>query len=406
MGDYHFFTLPNGLRFIHSRNEGRVSYAGVIIGAGSRNEDIRHQGLAHFVEHTIFKGTQSRKSWHISNRMESVGGELNAYTSKEETVIYTNSPSGFEERSFDLISDLIGRCTFPAAEIEREREVVIEEINSYLDSPGELVFDEFEDRIYKGSHLGHNILGNPDSVKEIKSTDCREFIDDFYTPGNMVVYCMDNLSHAKTERLAAKYFSYLHFPKKCENRHLPVEIPVFNERLERDGHQAHTIVGTRLFGRNDPRRFALFLLNNYLGGPCMNSRLNQELRERRGYVYAVDSVISLLSDCGSMMIYMGSDSDKVDKCMKLVFHEIEKLAENTMKPGLFEKIKRQYAGQLLVSSDNKESVAMSLGKSILYYDEIHDIESMTQNIQEVTAPQLRETAELIVPEKMSVLTLF
>lgn len=405
MRDYNILTLPNGLRIVHSRMVGNVSYAGVAIDAGSRDERPDRQGLAHFVEHTIFKGTKTRRSWHISNRMESVGGELNAYTSKEETVVYTNAPAGYEERSFDLLSDLIGRCTFPVAELDKEREVVVEEINSYLDSPGESVVDEFEDRIYRGSALGHNILGTPESVKLIKSEDCRGFVDRFYTPENMVVYCMDRLPHEKIEKLAWKYFGYLHFDKMIRNRKAPEVPEPFRERIEREGHQAHTIVGTRLFGRNDNRRFALFLLNNYLGGPCMNSRLNQELRERRGYVYTVDSMVSLLSDCGSLMIYMGSDADKVDKCVKIVFREIEKLAENTMNPKIFERIKRQYAGQLLVGSDNRESLSMSLGKSVLYYGEIHDIEAMTQRIEQVTPEEFRMTAELMLPEKMSVFTL-
>lgn len=405
MSDYNISVLSNGLRMIHSRIDGNVSYAGIAVGAGSRDEPSHAEGLAHFVEHTIFKGTTSRKSWHISNRMESIGGELNAYTSKEETVIFTNAPAGYESRAFELISDIIGRSVFPEKEIDKEREVIVEEINSYLDSPAEAVIDQFEDRIYKGSPLGHNILGSPESVRAIQSSDCRKFLDEFYTPDNMVLYCSDSLSHSKAHILAEKYFSYLHLSKKDSIRAVPHVPKPFREVIEQNGHQAHTIIGTRIFGRNDPNRFAIFLLNNYLGGPCMNSRLNQQLREKRGYVYSVDSMVGLLSDCGSLMIYLGSDPEKVDKCVKIVFEEIEKLAEKTMNPRVFERIKRQYAGQLLVSSDNRENISISLGKNLLYYNQIHDVRTTTRFIEQVTPDDFRSAAELILPEKMSVLTL-
>lgn len=400
---YHIFTLPNGLRCVCWRIEGLVSYIGAAINAGSRDEDDSHYGLAHFVEHTIFKGTLRRRSWQISSRMEAVGGELNAYTSKEETVVYTNAPAGYEERALDLIADIIAGSTFPADEIERERDVVVEEINSYLDSPADSVYDEYEELAYAGSGLAHNILGTPESVRKLSGKDCRGFLDKFYTPSDMVVYCVGPGEPLKMQRLVEKYFGSLHFPGADRNR-LPVPpMEDFDITHDRGNHQANTIVGARLFGRTDPRRFALFLLNNYLGGPCMNSRLNRELREKRGYVYTVDSSVSLMTDTGLIFIYFGSDPSAVEKCRKLIAREIDRLAQSPMSPQAFEKIKTQYCGQLLVTSDHKENRAMALAKSLMYFGEVSDISTMAAHIREVTPEQMREVAELLT--KTSTLTL-
>lgn len=403
--DIQVFTLSNGLRAVCHTSMGRVSYIGVAVNAGSRDEDESRQGLAHFVEHTIFKGTARRKSWHISNRMESVGGELNAYTSKEETLIYTNAPAGYAERSIELLSDIIKSSRFPEAELTREREVVIEEINSYLDSPSDSVYDEFEEKIYAGSGLAHNILGTPESVRRLTSEECRGFLDSYYTPGNMVVYMSDPTDPKRLLHLLEKYFGGMCFPTAERNRIAPPMNPIFDEEKNREGHQAHTIVGARTFGRNDPRRFALFLLNNYIGGPCMNSRLNQELRERRGLVYAVDSSVSLMSDAGLMLIYFGSDPRQVGMCRKLITETLDSLTQKRMTERQFNRIKEQYCGQLLVSTDHHESMAMSMGKSLLYHNAVHNPAQMAERVRGVTPEEFRAVAELLAPEKCSRLTL-
>lgn len=402
---YNIFRLSNGLKCVHLRNNGNVSYCGVAINAGSRDDDSDKHGLAHFVEHTIFKGTKHRSSWHISNRMERIGGELNAYTSKEETVIYTVAPTGYSERAIELLSDLIGNSKFPHHELEKERIVVIDEINSYLDSPFDSVYDKFEDLIYHNSSMGHNILGTPDSVMNLNGNDCRNFIDKFYTPDNMVVYCVDSSPSSKIERLIEKHMGHFHFSKAESIRETPSIVEQFDKTICNNNHQAHTLMGIRVFGKHDLRRFPLFLLNNYLGGPCMNSRLNQELRDRRGYVYTVDSTIALMSNCGLFQVYFGCDPKHIKKCKQLIRNEIDKLANTLMKPRDLELAKRQYIGQLNVSSDNRESQAMNMGKSLLYYNEIHDINWTTQQIREVTAEQIRTTAELLCPENCSTLTL-
>lgn len=402
---YSLSVLNNGLRVVCRRREGLVSYIGVVVNAGSRDEDSAHEGLAHFVEHTIFKGTEKRKSWQISSRMETIGGELNAYTSKEETMVYTNAPSGYEDRALELISDLVTSSNFPASEIDKEREVIVEEIYSYLDSPSERVYDEFEELAYKGSGLSHNILGNPESVRKIKSEDCRSFLDRFYVPANMVVYCVTPLPEKDMLRKVEKYFGSIPSIPVVHNRITPPSMPEFDERRDNNTHQANTIMGARAFGRTDPRRFALFLLNNHLAGPCMNSKLNRELREKRGYVYAVDSNVSLLSDTGLLLIYFGCDPSNVAKCRRLIEKEVDGICSHTMSESSFEKLKRQYCGQLISSSDHIENRAMSLGKSVLYFDAIHDITTTTEKIMQVTPEEFREVAELVFKNGLSTLTL-
>lgn len=401
----NIFTLPNGLRCVHRRTSGAVSYIGVAVNAGSRDEAPDKHGLAHFVEHTIFKGTRHRSSWHISNRMESVGGELNAYTSKEETVVYTAAPAGDPARALDLLADLIIHSSFPTVEVEREREVVAEEIKSYLDSPADTVYDVMEELMYAGSAMAHNILGSEKSLQKLGACDCRGFIEDFYTPDNMVLYMADPTPHSRMETLAHRYFAPMHLTRKDSSRLAPAIHSPFTEVRDRNGYQAHTLVAARVPGRLDERRFPLFLLNNYLGGPCMNSRLNQEMRERRGYVYTVDSSLSLMSDCGLMLIYFGSDRAHVDRCRRIINRELETLARHPMSQNRFDRIRRQYIGQLLLSTDHHESAAMSLGKSMLYYNEVHDAVTTTERIRAVTPEQLRNAARSILDAGLSSLTL-
>lgn len=403
--NYSIITLQNGLRVVCRQREGLVSYIGLVVNAGSRNEDDTHDGLAHFVEHTIFKGTDRRRAWQISSLMETVGGEINAYTSKEETMVYTNAPAGYEERALDLLSDLVNNSRFPENELAKEREVIVEEIYSYLDSPSDRVYDEFEELAYKGSRLSHNILGTPESVRNIGSADCRQFLDTFYVPDNMVVYCVTPLPEKDILRKVEKYFGNMKSAALVSNRIPPPPMEHFDERRDNGTHQANTIMGARAFGRTDERRFPLFLLNNYLAGPCMNSRLNRELREKRGYVYAVDSNVSLLSDTGLLVIYFGCDPSNIKKCRTLIEKEVDRLCSSTMSDTAFERVKKQYCGQLLASSDHIENRAMSLGKSILYFNKVHDISSTAERIMNVSAAELRDVAEFVFSQGLSTLTL-
>lgn len=402
---YDIFTLPNGIRLVVWQIKSLVSYFGAIVSTGSRDESPERQGLAHFVEHTIFKGTGKRKAWQISSRMESIGGELNAYTSKDETAVYTNAPAGHAERAIELVADLIADSRFPAEELEKEKDVVIEEIHSYEGSPADSVFDEFEELIYEGSGLAHNILGTPESVKALTSADCRAFIDSFYTPGEMTLYYAGADDPQRVARLVERHFSCLHFPAAPRVRTTPPVREPFALQRDLGNHQANTIVGARTFGRLDPRRPALLLLNNYLGGPCMNSRLNRELRDRRGYVYTVESSVSMYEDTGSIFIYFGCDPDKVKKCIKLIHNELDRLVQSPLSEKALEAVTRQYCGQLTVTTDHRESRAMALAKSLMYFGDICDVEAMIDKVREVTPAQIREVAEMIAPCRCSSLTL-
>lgn len=403
-GKYNIFTLPNGMRCVHQRTDGNVSYIGVVVGAGARDDFKDRPGTAHFVEHTIFKGTGTRSSWNISNCMETIGGELNAYTTKEETVFYTVAPAGYAARAISLLADLLANATFDSEELAREEDVIIEEINSYLDSPGDKVFDNFEDLIYAGSDMGHNILGTVESVRSISHRTCLDFIEDFYTPDNMVLYCADPSPYSKIERLALAAFGQIR-PRVCKKgRKAPGMVDKFHICEDNNGHQCHTVVGGRVCDRYAEERFPLFLLNNCLGGPGMNSRLNQHLREKLGLVYTVESSLALMSDCGLMTIYLGSDRTKTSRCLRIIARELEKLASSPLKPLTFERMKRQYIGQHTVMSDNRESTSMLLGKTLSYYNEIHDIDWTVRQISEVTAEQMRMVAEKVAAAVCSSLT--
>lgn len=401
--DYHIFTLPNGLRCVFSR-AAHVGYCGIVVNAGSR-DDGDDFGLAHFVEHTIFKGTTKRRSRHIASRMESVGGDLNAYTTKDETTVYTAYPAGFSPRALELIADLAANSTFPADELDKERDVVVDEINLYLDNPAESIFDEFEDRIYAGSTPGHNILVTPESVGKLDTKRCLDFRSRFYTAENMTLFCVDDCTPQRAMANISRYFGSLPSGKRNSSRRLVSPVAPFNDIVTREGHQAHTILGTRVGRRDDPERFALFLLNNHLGGPAMNSLLNRELRDKRGYVYTVDSSINLMEDSGTLQIYFGCDRRHTEPCIRLTRKILTSLAESPMKPSVFDKVRRQYLGQLIVAADNRESQAIGLAKSLMWFDEIHDAAYTERHVMELTAEQVRAAAERILSAGLSRLTI-
>lgn len=398
-------TLGNGLRVASEHTEGNVAYIGVLVNAGSRDDEEGLDGLAHFVEHTIFKGTPKRRSWHVSNRMELIGGELNAYTTKEEIMLYTNAPAGFEERAIELLADLITNASFPQAEIDRERSVVLEEIFSYHDNAAFAVFDEFDELFFKGARLAHNILGYEDSVSKISGIDCRNFLIKHFTPANLVMYCSTPTDPQKCLRLIEKYFGSLSRPMTSLDRTRPVSEPSFDISKKRDNHQANVVIGCPIFSQNDPRRFALYLYSNMLGGAAMNSRLNQELRERRGLVYTVESSLSLYSDTGTFQIYFGTETKKIERCTELIRREIEKFATSPLSDRAFARARRQLCGQLLVSGENRENCAMSLAKSLMRHGEIHDNLYSSKMIMETTPSELLEIARLIADTPTSRLAL-
>lgn len=391
--EFHYATLSDGLRVVMRHRPGAVAeHCGIAVNAGSRDEEPGRYGLAHFVEHTIFKGTARRRAWHILNRMERVGGELNAYTTKEETMLYSTFPAGNLARALDLVADLVIDSRFPSAEIERERQVVCDEIDTYLDIPSEGIFDDFEELAYAGSSLAHPILGSRESVAGLDRAVCREYLERFYTPGEMVLFYSGGEDPGRFLKMAGKYFAPLLRPDCQRGRQVPAEVERFEVERVIGTHQAHTVLGARLPGLNDPLRYAMSLLTNILGGPGMNSLLNVALRERRGLVYTIDASTSLMTDTGLFTIYFGCDGDDVKRCCRLVGDVIDRLRDTEMTPRRLEEAKRQYTGQLALASTQTEQAALSMARSTLYLGRALTARETLDAIRSVTADEIRECA--------------
>lgn len=405
MAKFYTHILANGLRVVHVPTSSRVAYCGLSVNAGSRDDLPGKSGLAHFVEHTIFKGTKHRRSYHIINRMERVGGELNAYTTKEGTALYSLFPCEHFERAVELIADLVANSQFPEAELAKEREVVLEEIDSYRDSPMDAAYDDFEDLLFAGSSMGHNILGCEQDLMNITAEDCRRYLDTQYVPENMVFFAMGNIKSERLLTLAEKHFGVLNHSLSRAERMTPADVAPFHKVIEIDSHQAHTVVGKKMFSMHDDRKYAAFLLNNILGGPGMNSLLNVAIREKRGYAYTVESNVSLMSDCGLFQIYFGSDESHVNQSLRIIRNIMDDLASKPLSEKSLEAAKRQYLGQLLVSSENKESMALSLGKNYLYNDRVMTDGELAEHINSLTAQDIMDCAALLAFDTCSVLTL-
>ena len=401
---YNEYTLPNGLRIIHEPTLSKVSYCGFAIDAGTRDEAENEQGMAHFVEHLIFKGTEKRKAWHILNRMENVGGDLNAYTNKEETVVYAAFLTEHLERALELLGDIVFHSTFPQHEIEKETEVIIDEIQSYEDNPSELIFDDFEDMIFRNHPLGRNILGKPDLLRSVRTEDVLSFTRRFYQPGNMVFFVQGQYDFKKIVRLAEKHLADVP-AVTVDNQRVPPPLYV-PERLvvSKDTHQAHVMIGSRGYNAYDDKRTALYLLNNILGGPGMNSKLNVSLRERRGLVYNVESNLTSYTDTGAFCIYFGTDIEDMDTCLKLTYKELKRMRDVKMTSSQLAAAKKQLIGQIGVASDNFENNALGMAKTYLHYHKYESSEVVFKRIETLTAEQLMEVAnEMFAEEYLSTL---
>ena len=398
------YTLPNGLRIIHEPTLSKVAYCGFAIDAGTRDEAENEQGMAHFVEHLIFKGTEKRKAWHILNRMENVGGDLNAYTNKEETVVYATFLKEHLERALELLGDIVFHSTFPQHEIEKETEVIIDEIQSYEDTPSELIFDDFEDMIFRHPPLGRNILGKPELLRSFRTEDVLSFTRRFYQPGNMVFFVQGQYDFKKIIRLVEKYLSDIP-DVRVENRRTPPPLYMPEHlTVSRDTHQAHVMMGSRGYNAYDDKRTALYLLNNVLGGPGMNSKLNVSLRERRGLVYNVESNLTSYTDTGAFCIYFGTDVDDMDTCLKLTYKELKRMRDVKMTSSQLAAAKKQLIGQIGVASDNFENNALGMAKTYLHYHKYESSELVFKRIEELTAEQLLEVAnEMFAEEYLSTL---
>jgi predicted Zn-dependent peptidase len=397
-------TLDNGIRLVHHRIPGLVGHCGLIINIGSRNETASEHGIAHFIEHMLFKGTKKRRAYHILSRLEDVGGELNAYTTKEETAIHASFLKENYERAIELISDIAFNSVFPEKEIEKEKDVEIEEINSYLDNPSELIFDDFEELIFSNQPIGRNILGTPESVKSFSREMLNSFISNNYDTHQMVFCSVGNISDEKILGLFKTYFAGIVTDKKVQkNNNTWIYKPVSITK-KMDTYQNHCIMGNLAYNLKDKRRMGMFLLNNILGGQGLNSRLNLSLREKNGLAYNVESSYNPYYDTGVFSIYFGTDSQYLNKSISLAMEELKRLRTTKLGSIQLSKAKNQIKGYLARGYENHESLMLSLGKSLVIFDKIDSIEDLCKQIDKVTASELLETAnDIFEPNKMSTL---
>ena len=395
---YHTHTLSNGLRIIHAPNQSVVAYCGFAIDAGTRDEADTEQGMAHFVEHLIFKGTQKRHAWHILNRMEHVGGDLNAYTNKEETVVYSAFLAEHFPRAVELLADIVFHSTYPQAEIDKEVEVIIDEIQCYEDSPSELIFDDFEELIFPNHPLGRNILGKPHLLHQFKSEDALRFTSRYYRPDNMVFFVQGNIEFKRVIRWVEKAVSDIPATTTERQRKSPLAYLPQTRTVHRDTHQAHVMIGSRGYDAHNEKRTALYLLNNILGGPGMNSRLNVSLRERSGLVYNVEANLTSYTDTGVFCIYFGTEHQQVERCIRLVQKELRKLREKPLSTLQMTAAKKQIIGQIGVARDNAENTALGMAKTFLHYHKMDDPQEVFQRIEALTAKELWEVSNEMFEE--------
>ena len=436
---YNTYTLDNGLRIIHLPSDSKVVYCGYQINAGTRNEEPGEEGLAHFCEHVTFKGTERRKAWHILNCLESVGGDLNAYTNKEGTVYYSAILKEHIARAVDLLTDIVFHSVYPQAEIDKEVEVICDEIESYNDSPAELIYDEFENIIFKGSPLGHNILGTAEQVRSFKTEDALRFTRKLYRPDNAIFFAYGDIDFKKLVKLIRKALADDDSGKVAENaansvgklaeEKLPQisqitqisgdENSITTEKsvssvksvgpenypsvgkeiagqtivMQKNTHQAHVMIGTRAYDVNDSRRMPLYLLNNMLGGPGMNAKLNLALREHNGLVYTVESTMVAYGDTGVWSIYFGCDEHDVKRCLRLVRKELDKFMQKPLSEAQLKAAKKQIKGQIGVACDNRENFALDFGKSFLHYGWEKNVDRLYEQVDEITAEQIQAVAQ-------------
>lgn len=452
---YNTYTLDNGLRIIHLPSDSKVVYCGYQINAGTRNEEPGEEGLAHFCEHVTFKGTERRKAWHILNSLESVGGDLNAYTNKEGTVYYSAILKEHIARAVDLLTDIVFHSVYPQAEIDKEVEVICDEIESYNDSPAELIYDEFENIIFKGSPLGHNILGTAEQVRSFKTEDALRFTRKLYRPDNAIFFAYGDIDFKKLVKLIRKALADDDSGKVAENAANSVgklaeeklsqitqisgdENSITTEKsvssvksvgpekypsvgpenypsvgkeiagqtivMQKNTHQAHVMIGTRAYDVNDSRRMPLYLLNNMLGGPGMNAKLNLALREHNGLVYTVESTMAAYGDTGVWSIYFGCDEHDVKRCLRLVRKELDKFMQKPLSEAQLKAAKKQIKGQVGVACDNRENFALDFGKSFLHYGWEKNVDRLYEQVDEITSEQIQAVAkELFDKDRLTTL---
>ncbi len=402
--EFERHTLENGIRLIHKRVDSVVAHCGVIIETGSQDEQPHEHGMAHLIEHLLFKGTTKRKAHHILSRMEDVGSEINAYTTKEETCVHATFFKDHYERALELISDIIINSVYPEKEIEKEKDVIIDEINSYKDTPYELIFDEFEELTFPESSIGRNILGDEKLLKSFSRQDILTFVNNNYHTNEFVISSVGNIPFEKFIRLSEKYFGRLQSKMNTEKRVFHNNYSPFYKSVPKNTYQVHSVIGNLAYNIQDEKRYALYLLNNLLGGPGLNTRLNLSLREKNGYAYNVDSSYNAYRHTGIVNIYFGTDKSNLNKCLKIVSHELARLKHNSLSTAQLSKAKKQLVGHLTISSENNENLMFSMGKSMILFDRVESLKEVTDKLESVTAEQILEAAnEIFNSEKISYL---
>jgi predicted Zn-dependent peptidase len=393
MEEYELITLKNGIRVIHLQvSHTKISHCGFILDIGSRDENVNQQGLAHFWEHMAFKGTKKRKSFHVINRLEALGGELNAYTTKEKICFYASVLDVHYEKAFELLKDITFHSIFPAKEIDKERSVILEEMSMYDDTPEDAIQDNFESVIYGSHPLGYNILGTKESVNSFKRSDFKKFIKENFDTRKLIFSSVGNIPFEKVKAWAEKYLSDIPAVSSKHKRILFKKYtPKIVEKI-RPIHQAHCMIGLPAYPLKDEKRIPFYMLVNLLGGPGMNSRLNLSLRERHGYVYSVEASYNSFIDTGLFSIYFGTEKKQLQKSVSLVLKELKKLKEVPLGSMQLHSCKVQLMGQLAMSDENKVSFMQMMARSMLDLDEVVSLEAIFKKIKGISARQLRQLA--------------
>ena len=392
-------TLENGLRVIHRQFPSEISYCGIAVNTGSRDEDAHEWGMAHFVEHMLFKGTKRRRAHHISNRMENVGGDLNAYTTKEETFIYSTFLKEYFPRAVELLSDIIFNSEFPQIQIEREREVVLDEIDSYDDNPSELIYDDFENLMFSGHDIGHYILGEPHTLNLFNSYNINSFVKRQYQTSEMVFFSFGKTPFSKVLKLTEKFFNIKQQPIEAKKRITPIISTPVTSIIEKSTTQTHVVLGWNKYNMFHPDRYVVYLLNSILGGGSLNSRLSRSLREKNGLVYNIESNISLYSDTGFYSIYFACDPKNRDKCLRLIKKELKNIMEKELTPMQLTAAKRQWKGQLGISAEMNENNALSMAKNYLHHKRFIDLEDVFSKVDAISSQHIKNVANELFSSK-------
>ena len=391
--EFYTYTLPNGIRGIHRQVRGAVAHCALVIGAGSRDERPGQYGLAHLTEHAFFKGTKRRRAWQVNCRLENLGGELNAFTTKEDTTIHATTLRGDFVRAAELIADVAFRSTFPDRQIDREKEVIVDEINTYKDSPADMLYDTFEELVFEGSELGHNILGSKRDLLRYDGEAIRAFTARTHTTDRMVFSSIGNFSPKTAEAVALRYFGEQPATTRGFERAVPPPVAPFEKSAAKRTHQSHCLIGARACGIDDARRLPLALLVNLLGGPSANSLLNVEVREKHGLSYNIEATYTPYGDCGLVAIYFSSEHANEAQCLELIERQLRRLRTEPITPRRLSMAKKQFIAQLAISSESNENYMLSAGKSLLTHGRVDTMEEVYAKIRALTARQLVEAAE-------------